>query len=161
MSDVPAVDLLEQKPTAPTVPVVATSKPPPILPYPKPRKPPARSPRNAGRPTHRAEQVPDEVLSLIRIAQDKEPQHVAQWLRRKLNAHLDEELEVLATHVLSEADFEEVLTLAEVRGPLSRNDTDTAIRAVVSRMKRKFAKLLRDHERSENDDFLDTVQVVD
>lgn len=154
-------DVPDPHPTAPagaTVLVVAAPVPKTTFDCNKPK---TRNPRNAGRPTHRAEQVPEEVTNLIKTATTKEPGVVAQWLRRKLNAHMDEELEVLASHVLSEAGFEDVLELPEVRGPMGRGDTETAARAIISRMKRKFAKLLRDHERSENDDFLDEVQVVD
>lgn len=115
--------------------------------------------RNAGRPAHKQEATPDDVLQLIKIATTKEAHLVSQWLRRKVNTHLDEELELLASHVLSEAEFD--IRVPEVLGPYNRGNLDGALAAAVSRMKRKFAKLLRDHQRSENDDFLDDVQVVD
>jgi len=113
---------------------------------------------NAGRPP-RSEAVPEDIRQLMRLATTKEAHVISQWLRRKMNEHLDEELEVLASHVLSEMDFDP--NIPEVMGPMGRGDTRAGLAALISRMKRKVAKLLRDHQRSENDDFLDEVQVVD
>lgn len=107
----------------------------------------------AARAARAPQPIPDDIAQLMKVAREKEPHLVAQFLRRKLNAHLDDELEVLASHVLSEADFD--TRIPEVMGPLNRGDTDGAMLALVSRMRRKFAKMLRDHQRGESDDFFD------
>lgn len=114
--------------------------------------PPMPTPRRRQR-IRTPEAVSDDVLEFIEVAKKKEPHLVAQALRRKLNESLDEELEVLATHVLSEAVFD--IHVPEVLGPMGRGDRDGALHAAVSRMRRKFAKMLRDHQRSESDNFYD------
>lgn len=109
----------------------------------------------AGRPPTKDPASP-ELKHLINVARTKDHSAVAGWLQRKLNMHMDEELEVLATYVLGEAVFD-VASLPEVMGPLGRGDKELAMAMLVSRMRRKFAKLLRDHKRGETDDFLDNV----
>lgn len=113
---------------------------------------PTKPPR---KPRLRMEEVErSEVEELIHLARTKHSVHVSQWLRRRLNRFLDEELEVLATHVLSELELPH--DMAEVRGPLYRGDYDKGLDLLVSRLRRKFAKTLRDHQRGEDDDFYDS-----
>jgi len=92
-------------------------------------------------------------MELYKVAGTREPHVFAQMLRRRMNLFLDEELETLATWVLSEADFD--TSIPEVQGPLTRGEPDKALAALISRMRRRFAKALRDHQRSESDDFYD------
>ncbi len=115
--------------------------------------------RTGRRPTRPTDYITAEVQTLIDTVKNKEPHLVAQHLRRQMNSHLDEELEVLATFVLSSPDFDAVVDLPEVIGPLGRGQPETAMRALVSRMRRKVAKMLRDHQRGEADDFLDDVAI--
>lgn len=113
---------------------------------------PSTSPRRRSR-TRSNELVRQEVDELLKLA-NKSPHQVALWLRRKMNQHLDEELEVLATHVLSELELPH--DFPEVRGHLFRGNYEMGLDQLVSRLRRKFAKLLRDHQRGEDDDFYDS-----
>lgn len=114
------------------------------------QKPPRR--RVTGRPP-RVEAVGEDVLNLIRLAQTRDPHVFAQQLSRKMNQFLDDELEALATWVLSADEF--ATNIPEVVGLLGRGDHEGAMAALSSRMRRRFAKALRDHQRSEADDFYD------
>lgn len=115
------------------------------------------SPRLAARKAANDELVREEVAELIQLVETKSPSQVSQWLRRRLNQYLDEELEVLATHVLAEMDLPH--NLPEVRGPLFRGEYERGLDALVSRLRRRFAKLLRDHQRGEDDAFYDSCVV--
>lgn len=101
--------------------------------------------------------VNEDIAELVELVQRKTPGHVAQWLRNRLNQHLDEELEVLATHVLAEMELP--TDFPEVRGPLLRGNYDEGLRQLTSRLRRRFAKLLRDHQRGEDDEFYDACTV--
>lgn len=101
--------------------------------------------------------VDEATAELIRLAQTRSAYNVSQWLRRKLNQFLDEELEVLASHVLS--DMELPYDFPEVKGPILRGEYDKGLAQLTSRLRRRFAKLLRDHQRSEDDDFYDSCVV--
>lgn len=92
-------------------------------------------------------------MLLIELAKTRDAHVFAQAFRRRLNQFLDDELETLATWVLSEAQFD--VHVPEVMGPLGKGQPEVAMEALVSRMRRRFAKTLRDHQRSETDDFYD------
>jgi hypothetical protein len=99
------------------------------------------------------EETREDVEELVNLVQRK-PWLVQKWLQRRLNKHLDEELEVLASYVLSEMSLRH--DYPEVLGPIYRGDYESGLSALVSRLRRQFAKLLRDHQRGEDDDFLDS-----
>jgi hypothetical protein len=95
----------------------------------------------------------EDVREFLKLA-SKSYSLAAQWLRRRLNQYLDEELELLATHVLSEMELPH--NYPEVLSRLYRGDYEEGLQRLVSRLRRKFAKLLRDHQRSEDDSFHDS-----
>lgn len=101
--------------------------------------------------------VDEATEELIRLVNTRNAHKVSQWLRRKLNQFLDEELEVLASHVLSEMELP--YDFPEVKSPLLRGDYDAGLAQLTSRLRRKFAKLLRDHQRGEDDEFFDNCVV--
>lgn len=83
----------------------------------------------------------------------KTPYNIERLLQQYGNKLLDEELEVLSTEVLR-MDVN-VDDFAEVWGPMHRGQPKVAMNALVSRMRRRFSKLLLDHQRGELDLFLD------
>lgn len=115
-----------------------------------------RNRRLTGRPPH-VEAVGEDVLALITLAQTRDAHTFATQLHLKMGQYLDDELEALATWVLSADDFE--VRTPDVMGPLNRGDTEGALKAICSRMRRRFAKALRDHQRSEADEFYDGCMV--
>lgn len=103
-------------------------------------------------------EVPDEVRHIIRIVKERScPEAVlVEWLGNYVNERLDEELELLATHVLT-VEFE--WRVPEVQGAMYRGQPDLAFQHLMSRMRRRFAKILRDHQRSDVDTFLDEAEM--
>lgn len=112
--------------------------------------------KRTGRPPQ-VDPISDSVKQLIFLAKERDATVFSNALQNRLNQYLDEELEVLATWVLSVADFDH--RVPEVLGPLGRGEHEQAMQALCSRMKRRFAKALRDHQRSEADDFYDSCTV--
>ena len=98
------------------------------------------------------ETVTEETMSFIKLARTKDPVVVEQNLTRRITDAVDEELESLATHVLSSPDFDDVFQ-PEVLGPLHRGDGVSALKALSSRLRRRFAKLLRDSQYGEDETF--------
>lgn len=66
-------------------------------------------------------------------------------LQLYFDAMLNEELELLATHTLLEMEIDARVPF--IQGAISRGDLNGIVSATVSVCRRKFAKLLRDHER--------------
>lgn len=111
---------------------------------PEPAVPGTRRARR-GRPPTTTETVTDDTKTLIDMVKTKDEVSVEQHLTRRMNKALNGELELLASHVLCDAQFDDV-NLPEVLGPLGRGDGVGALKALCSRMRRRFAKLLRDHQ---------------
>lgn len=101
----------------------------------------------------RTPQVTQEVLDFIEfVRQERPPYVIGQWLSQYIARKLDAELELLASHVLLlEADISD----PQIQGPISRGNTREGLQQLQSRMRRKFAKLLRDHQRADDDLFTD------
>jgi hypothetical protein len=99
--------------------------------------------------------VSPAVEVLVDIAQKRTPQDVAYWLYRYVGERLDEELETLATHFLSEG-FEDIVQSQEVSSLITRGRPHEAVRVALSRSRRRTSKVLRDHQRSDEDAFLDS-----
>lgn len=110
---------------------------------------------SGGRKPRRPVPVSEDVLELIRLVQQRTPQDVAYWLYRYVGAKVDDELETLATHFLTE-DFLDIAQSAEVQALLSKGRALEAIALAMSRLRRRTSKVLRDHQRSEDDAFLDS-----
>ena len=107
-----------------------------------------------GRKPRRPVPVTDEVNALVKVAKDRPPQDVAYWLYRYTNQKVDDELETLATFFLSEG-FEDILAGTEVKALIVRGQFLEAGRVAMSRLRRRTAKTLRDHQRSADDALLD------
>lgn len=117
---------------------------------------PTTTPRlTGGRKPRRPVAVSEDVHELVRLVQQRTPQDVAYWLHRYVSQKVDEELETLATFFLSN-DFGDIASSSEVKALLSRGRYDGAIELALSRMRRRTSKVLRDHQRSEDDAFLDS-----
>ena len=115
---------------------------------------PTSMPKRRGRPPTTTETITAESRQLIELAKSRDPVSFEQALTRHINSILDSELENLATYILSDREFDNV-NHPEVRGPMGRGDSVGALMALTSRMRRKFAKALRDHQRGEDDVFTD------
>lgn len=117
---------------------------------------PTTTPRlTGGRKPRRPVAVSEDVHELIRLALHRTPQDVAYWLHRYVSQKVDEELETLATYFLS-SDFDDIAGAPEVKALLGRGRYEGAIELAMSRLRRRTSKVLRDHQRSEDDAFLDS-----
>ena len=110
---------------------------------------------SGGRKPRRPVPVSQDVTTLIQIARERSPQDVAYWLYRYVGSKVDDELEALATHFLAE-DFLDIAQGPEVQALLSKGRSLEAITVAMSRLRRRTSKVLRDHQRSEDDAFLDS-----
>ncbi len=92
------------------------------------------------------------------LAREDRPLQIDAWLQAYVDKRVDAELEFLASHVLS-LDFD---VPAEIRGVGSRGGVylDQSFQLLVSRMRRRFSKLLRDHQRRDDDAAVDSTEVV-
>ena len=83
---------------------------------------------------------------------------VDTWLKKHADKQLDAELELLASFILASS----FPVPQELRSLAARGGThlDDAFAELISRMKRRFAKTLRDHQRSDDDDIVDAVEEV-
>lgn len=110
-------------------------------------------------PIHRVQHVSPEVEEFIRLVKaDKPPYLIGQWLSQWLNRKLDSELELLASTTLS-MDLDDILKDPAALGCLYRGNYQPGLQHLASRMRRRFAKLLRDHQRSDKDLFIDNCEV--
>ena len=109
------------------------------------------------RPSRRNAQVRPETEELVLlVVQDKPLEQIDTWLFQILAARSDAELELLASHILTMSLEQDV---PEARAAVSRGHLEEAFALLGSRMRRRVAKLLRDHQRSEDDAFLDMCSV--
>lgn len=92
--------------------------------------------------------VPDEVSHLINVVKAGPPQNVSAWLSNYVEENVSRELELIATHILStntlHSDF------VEVNAAISRGLVQDGLDLLVSRLRRRMAKILRDHQRVES-----------
>ncbi len=111
-------------------------------------------------PRHRVQLVAPEVEEFIRLAQEgtKPPYIIGQWMTQWLSRRLDTELELLASTALS-MELDDLMRDPAVMGALQRGRYEEGLRQLMSRCRRRFAKLLRDHQRADDDDFLDAAEV--
>ncbi len=109
----------------------------------------------SGRKPRRAIPVSAAVSDLIKVAQSRTPQDVAYWLYKYVGERIDEELESLATYFIQE-DFADIIQSTEVQAVLSRGRVLEGMQLAMSRQRRRVSKTLRDHQRSEDDAFLDS-----
>lgn len=73
----------------------------------------------------------------------------AHMVQLHIDAVMNDELELLAEHALQ---MNVEMTEAAVFGPASRGDAKSAVEAAMSIMRRRLAKLLRDHQRNVEDE---------
>jgi hypothetical protein len=111
-----------------------------------------------GRPTNQPEVPSEAAYELMLLAREDRPMQIDTWLQAHVDKRIDAELEFLASHVLS-LDFE---VPGEIRGVGSRGGSylDDAFQLLISRMRRRFSKLLRDHQRRDDDHLVDSTEVV-
>ena len=107
----------------------------------------------------RVQQVSPEVEDLIKMVTSGRPPYIiGQYLSDLFNRKLDAELELLASHALQiEMDLKDPAVLT----PIHRGQPHEALLQLQSRMRRKFAKMLRDHQRADDDLFTDQCIVED
>lgn len=108
-----------------------------------------------GRRPRRPVPVTPIVETLVTLVQERTPGDVAVWLQRYVGERIDEELELLATYFLAEA-FDDIAMAPEVQALITRGRQVEAVRTALSRARRRTAKTLRDHQRSDDDAFLDS-----
>lgn len=115
--------------------------------------------RNNG-PMHRVQLVSPEVEEFIALAREgtKPPYIIGHWLSQWLNRRLDAELELLASAALS-LEMDDLLQDSAVLAALRRGRYDEGLHQLMSRCRRRFAKLLRDHQRAEDDDSVDAAEL--
>lgn len=96
-----------------------------------------------------SEKVPEVSISSVELvkkleASDASVHNKATTVQLYFDALLNDELELLATHVLGlEINSDEPF----IQGPLTRGDCRGVVAATVSLCRRRFAKILRDHQR--------------
>lgn len=95
--------------------------------------------------------VPEVSLTAFELVKkicssDASTHNKATMVQLYFDAAMNEELELLATHVLGPG-LEIDASAPYIQGPVSRGDCRETVKATVSLCRRRFAKILRDHQR--------------